>query len=480
MTENLTHQYKGYAVYLPSLQQGYANYATKTNAETTRDRKRIPKNFDTRWLNFLDQSSKLWHCGYTLYSCGQFETKNIPKRDIIAERLKSDGNIVVGDSGGFQLGTGAVKSKAELAHLERYKNDPVAQFDKWHDSGFRQRTLAWLERYTDYAMTLDMVIWAAESYEQPNAKKSQLRKLSVQQLIDLSVDNLRYFSNNRGLGSRTTKFLNVLQDIDDPKKGISGTGEAWYQAVKDFDFEGWALGSQTGGMFNSLWWLRRLLNEGKLEKSEWIHTLGKSPPVNSLVYTAAQRALRKALGREDFTISLDSSSPCQMAGKQRKLAVPPNFSSDRNTWKVKGWFVPMDIRLARNERQMAFPFATPLSKYLTVSDLMAHDIDDSDYFTDTWAEHLLVNHNIYTFHRYSIDACDLVFGDNKDLQRVPADLVEIVELIERYFEAETVGDIEVRLHELFEPYLRAGKDKGHGDSEDARDDSEDVETVVFS
>ena len=73
-----------------------------------------------------------------------------------------------------------------------------------------------------------------------------------------------------------------------------------------------------------------------------------------------------------------------------------------------------------------------------------------------------------------------MFGDNKDLQRVPADLVEIVELIESYFEAETVGDIEVRLQELFEPYLRAGKDKGHGDSEDARDDSGLVETVVFS
>ena len=474
MTENLTKRYKGYAVYLPSLQQGYANYATKTNAETGRDRKRIPKNFDTRWLNFLDHSSKLWHCGYTLYSCGQFETKNIPRRDIIADRIKGDGNIVVGDSGGFQLGTGSIKSKAELAHLERYKNDPVAQFEKWHDSGFRQRTLAWLERYTDYAMTLDMVLWAAEEYGQSNTKKSQLRKLSIQQLIELSVDNLRYFTNHRGLGSRATKFLNVLQDIGD------GTGEAWYQAVKDFEFEGFALGSETGGMLNSLQWLRRLLNDYKLDRSEWIHTLGKSPPVNSVVYTAAQRALRKALGREDFTISLDSSSPCQMAGKQRKLAVPPNFSSDRNTWKVKGWFVPMDIRLARNERQMAFPFDSPLAKYLTVNDLMAHDIDDSDYFTDTWAEHLLVNHNIYTFHRYSIDACELVFGENKDLQRVPADLLEIVELIERYFEAESVGEIELRLQELFKPYARAGKDKGHGNSEEARDDSGEVETVVFS
>ena len=73
-----------------------------------------------------------------------------------------------------------------------------------------------------------------------------------------------------------------------------------------------------------------------------------------------------------------------------------------------------------------------------------------------------------------------MFGDNKDLQRVPADLVEIVELIESCFEAETVGDIEVRLQELFEPYLRAGKDKGRADSEDARDDSGDVETVEFS
>lgn len=39
----------------------------------------------------------------------------------------------------------------------------------------------------------------------------------------------------------------------------------------------------------------------------------KSPPINSVVYTAAQRALRKALGRDDFTISLDSSSPHQLA-----------------------------------------------------------------------------------------------------------------------------------------------------------------------
>ena len=474
MTENLTKQYKDYAVYLPSLQYQYSNFATKKNAETNRDAKRIPKNFKTEWLNFLDTNSKLWHCGYTLYSCGQFDKKQIRSRDMIAER-NADESVVIGDSGGFQLGTGSITSKEEELHLERYKNDPNAQYAKWQECGFRERTLRWLDRYTDYAMTLDMVLWAAEEYEQPNAKKSQLRKLSVQQLIDLSVDNLRYFADNRGRGSRSTKFLSVLQDIG------NGTGEAWYQAVKDFEFEGFALGSETGGLLNSMWWLRRLLNDGKLDKSEWIHTLGKSPPINSVVYTAAQRALRKALGRDDFTISLDSSSPHQLAGKQKKLVVPPNFTSDRKTWKVKGWTMPQDIRIARNEKHMPFPFSSPLSKYLTINDLMAHDIDDSDYFTDTWAEQMLVNHNIYTYHRYSIDACDLVFGDKQDYSRVPAPLLEIVELIERYFEAEEVGDIEQRLEVLFEPYMRKGKDKSHTtDADENRDDSNDIDDVVVS
>jgi len=463
MTENLTEQYKGYAVYLPSLQANYANYATKANNETTRAKK-IPKNFDTRWLNFLDTNSKLWHCGYTLYSCGQFDNKQIRTRDIIAERDREN-SIVIGDSGGFQLGTGAITSKAELEHLERYKNDAVAQYNNWQQCSFRERTLRWLDRYTDYAMTLDMVLWAAEEYEQPNAKKSQLRKLSVQQLIDLSVDNLRYFADNRGQGKRSTKFLSVLQDIG------NGTGELWYNAVKDFEFEGFALGSETGGMLNSLQWLKRLLNDYKLDRSEWIHTLGKSPPINSVVYTAAQRALRKALGREDFTISLDSSSPHQLAGKQRKLVVPNNFSSDRKTWKVAGWTIPQDIRIARDEKHLDFPFASPLSKYMSVNDLMAHDIDDSDYFTDVWAEQMLVNHNIYTYHRYSIDACDLVFSETKkNHTRVPTEILEMAELIERYFTAENAGEIEERLAVLMEPFMRKGKDKSHTDNDDEVED----------
>ena len=69
--------------------------------------------------------------------------------------------------------------------------------------------------------------------------------------------------------------------------------------------------------------------------------------------------------------------------------------------------------------------ASTLSKYLTINDLMAQDIDNSDYFTDTWAEQLLVNHNIYTHHHFSIDAFNWLFGEKQAYSKVPAPLLEI-------------------------------------------------------
>jgi len=437
MTESFTERYdqSNYAIYLPSLQKTYAQFAWKKNKDVKRKAK-IPKTFKTEWLNFLDDKSKLWHCGYSLYSAGQFNSARIGPRDIVAERDRSK-TTIVGDSGGFQLGTGAITSNSEKSHLNAYRNDPQAQFDNWYHCGFRERSLKWLERYTDYAMTLDMVLWAK------NNDGSQLHHLTTQQLIDLSVDNLRYFSDNRGKERRTTKFLSVLQDIGD------GTGEAWYQAVKDFEFEGYALGSETGRMMDSLWWLRRLLNDGRLDKAEWIHCLMKSPPINSVVYSAVQRSLQKALGRENFKISLDSSSPSQMAGKNRSFARNDPLTSDIKTWMIGSDAMKQDIRIARGEIQLPVPNDSPLNEFMTLNDMYAHADDYSDYFVDNWTEYLMVNHNMYSFHRTHFEACDLVFDTEKqDSSKVPGQLSEAVELIERYFLNEDIGAVEVRLEEL--------------------------------
>ena len=228
MSENLTNLYKNYAVYLPSIQQQYAELATRSNKSFTRQN--IPKNLKFEDTNFLNENSKLWSCGWGLYSSGQFEKAQIRKNDIVKDRDRTK-TTIIGDSGGFQLGTGAISNTKEKAHLERYKNDANKQIANWADSGFRERTLKWLDRYADYAVTLDMVLWAAESYNFSHTVNSQIRKLSIQQLIDLSVDNLEYFANYRGTWGKGAKILNVLQDTGD------GTGDIWYNAVKDFEIE---------------------------------------------------------------------------------------------------------------------------------------------------------------------------------------------------------------------------------------------------
>lgn len=42
------------------------------------------------------------------------------------------------------------------------------------------------------------------------------------------------------------------------------------------------------------------------------------------------------------------------------------------------------------------------------------------------------------------------------------------------------GFIEQRLGELFEPYMRRGKDKANTDADEDRDDSNDIEDAVIS
>ena len=84
---------------------------------------------------------------------------------------------------------------------------------------------------------------------------------------------------------------------------------------------------------------------------------------------------------------------------------------------------------------------------------------------------MLVNNNIYTYHHYSINTCDLVFSETKkNHARVPPQILEMAELIERYFTAENAGEIEERLAVLMEPFMRKGKDKSHTDNDDEVED----------
>jgi hypothetical protein len=423
--EDFTKRYRDnrYAIYIPSLQSGYAQYATKQNKDV-RDGD-LPAGFRVRDLDFLDPSNQLWSCAYTLYSSGQFDKAQLRNTDMIRDRKRGQ-SVIIGDSGGFQLGTGVIKNRDEQLALNRLATHPAKLVAQWKDVGFRRRTLRWLEMYTDYAMTLDMVLWGSK--EANKDSKSVLRNLSVDQLIDLSVDNLKYFSDNRGrVSGGGTKFLNVLQDIG------NGTGERWYQAVKDFEFEGWAYGGSTKLLHNLLRWCHRLMREKKLDKAEWFHLLQNSPPVFSVVYTAIQQALSKALGHE-ITISYDSSSPHQGSGVQRAMYKMPTFTNDLRTWRMGNERIEQNVQLARGDIQKSLPSDSPLSAFFTLNDLNFHDGLYRDNTVDQFAEHLMTNHNIYIYHKAALDSCDLVFNKLNSNDQVPPELDDFVAMMDSFFQ----------------------------------------------
>lgn len=411
--EDLSAQYKDQAVYLPSLQKAYAAYPFR-DTKTVRDGE-LPAGLELKDLDFLNPASNLWHCKYVLYSAGQFDRAQIRTPDMITERSKD--TVVVGDSGGYQIATGKLK---ELKGWEKQANDPQALERRWLENiSIRDRILRWLDRYSDYAMTLDMPLFILKE------KKSPFRNLSADQLIDLSYENLRYFADNRGKATGAkAKFLNVLQDAGD------GSGEAWYKRVKDFDFEGWAFGGDTKkGIEPLLKWVRRLLDDGKLNsKTEWLHVLMMSPPINSVLLTALQKRLREILGNT-ITVSYDSSSPFQTSGISQKIAVLPELTDDIKTWRIKSVQYPQHPKYtSKTDIRYLEDIASPITKLISINDFHAKAGPMETKFLDTLAQHLLTNHNVYVYHKAAIAAHESFKNKNSAL---PAPVPDVMSNIEK-------------------------------------------------
>lgn len=426
---------RDYAIYLPSLQSPYASFATKREIEVRSGD--LPSDFRIKDLDFFNPNSRLWSCGYALYSAGQFTDSQLGS-DIVAYRDRSK-SVVIGDSGGYQLGTGKISNVNEKAALVRYADSPAQQVANWQATGFRERTLEFLDLYCDYSMTLDMPLWAQ------NKHGSQLRNLEVEQLIQLSVENLRFFADNRGRNhGKGTKFLSVLQDNG------KGSGDLWYDAVKDFEFEGWALAGDFGRLPQTMKLLRRLLDENKLDKTEWVHVLQNSPPIMTALYTAIQRSLSKAVGHK-ITLSCDSSSPHQAAGKNRALYRRPTYTSKLGSWRMSLDAIPQNIQVARGRAKVPMPADSPLAKFFTINDLVYHDAPYQHSFVDPFSEHLIVNHNIYTFHATAQESCDLIFDEKKrDLSVVPQAIQDFLGFAESYFTTDKPDE----LHQQFEPIMK--------------------------
>ena len=177
--------------------------------------------------------------------------------------------LVFGDSGGFQIVTGAIKWTEE------------------NKVEMREKIFNWLETNSDVAMNLD--IPPRGNY---NGK--------FEEALSLSLENFEYFYNNQ---SGKTKFLNVLQGQD------YHSYLRWYDAVKKYDFNGWAIGGAGNSMYRFFCGIA-VLNKNKeftKDNNLYLHILGASSPKYFFMMSQLQKSLSD-IG-SNMIATIDSSSP---------------------------------------------------------------------------------------------------------------------------------------------------------------------------
>ena len=172
-------------IYFPSLSAGDMVSAFKKDKKFTNGV--TCKFFDSTY-------PEKWRHPYFLITAGH-HYKKMDFRDQMG--LEKD-VLVFGDSGGYQIATGALPYSNEL----------------------REKIFHWLEANSDVAANLDI------------PPKTKYRN-KFAECADISYDNFAYFEKHQ---SGKTKFLNMLQG--------SNTEEYtwWYNKFKHFDFKGWVIG----------------------------------------------------------------------------------------------------------------------------------------------------------------------------------------------------------------------------------------------
>ena len=347
-------RYRDYARFTPAISEMYVRYV---NAENPKREPPIPREE----LNFFNPSTNLFYLPCSLYSAGQAAKSSgiAERKDMVTGRDRGP-TTVLGDSGGFQIQTGAIKFEGDKTR-ERMMRWMEANCD-WSmildfptggiQIGNIDRHLERLESTTGYIQAIEIVdkkvkkLWNPdgtpqwETVQSPDfGNKQALDDLIIRNGKDSQDKNVRlfyacmlqtminndYFVQHRVPGA--TKFLNVVQGRDRHES------KNWYDNVKHYPFEGWSLASHHKENFEmSLGRILDMRDDGLLQDRDWMHFLGVGKFQHGCVYTTIQRLVREQVN-PNFTISYDVSSPFTLAAYGKVFL---GYNLNKNSWSIQG------------------------------------------------------------------------------------------------------------------------------------------------
>jgi hypothetical protein len=335
---------KDQAIYVPSVTPGFA-----MDVFAKKWARALPNSINASDLNFLDPNNRLFRISHVMTSAGQALSQ--PRPCIITQRNRAS-TIVIGDSGGYQIATNQLRISGNSDRL---------------------RILRWLEKHTDVSMTLDVPTG-------PVRKPGYAFK-ATKDCLNATLEHLDFFQKHRVPGK--IRLLNVLQG------NTTAESDAWYNAVKKYDFEGWAFaGLLRHNAFNFCRRIIQMAGENQIQNKSWIHVLGTCELDTAVLLTAFQRAINKYLN-PDLRISFDTSSPFRNL-RWGNVYTIPQFDKKRMTMPTRS--VPDAHGLVGSD--IRWPWPSPLGDRMTLEDFCVQKSPTATSYRDTQSNHYLAHHNL--------------------------------------------------------------------------------------
>lgn len=404
----LSYPYEN-AIYLPATNTNYLN-ATDSAIKEARP---WPSGLEPSDLAFWTGKSNLFNHCFALHSIGSYSVGRFVQSPLF-DRV--DGPYwLIGDSGGYQIGKGTLGGLTDL-----YKGMGGAEAEiAWYAN---KDAVTWitgaLNTNFDYAMTVDMPLWAATK----SGKDSPFHKCSEEQLLRMTLRNLDRIIDSE---SNNVKWLNVVQGT------TLDNAINWYHNVKSYPFSGWSLAgaaSWRGGLKNFLYLLLTMRDDGAFEPGrDWIHMLGVSQPIWDVIFTHCQKFLRNT--NPNLQISYDSASPFITAGVFNQVADMPKLTSNIKDWSVK--FDKFDgVRsFSDSTNPIKFkPNTSPISNFVYMHHLVIKDADFESNRLDDITNQLLINHNIWIYLDAGRRANNIVRTAFDELPGLLATALTVIEL----------------------------------------------------
>lgn len=407
-----------HAIYLPAVNAALPKLVDRQLP----DDRRFPVNFDLTDLAFWTGTSRLWNHMFLLHSIGNYSVSAFPKQSMF--HRKPNSFTFVGDSGGFQIGKGTLEGLIGLTQ-GMSGSAAVAAWNLNYDA--KIWIVNWLEQNSDYAMTLDMPLWANTQF----GTTSPFHNCSEQQLLNMTLDNLKIIERNR-VGK--TKWLNAIQGTN------AEDTIRWWDAVKYFRYGGWSLAGAAGwrgGLHNMLSTILRMRDERAFEKGQdWLHVLGVSTPLWAILLTAIQIELRKI--NSDIQVSFDSASPFQTGGARDEYCHAPLLTLKPTDWVLRNTTLKATRHHANPQSVMPFPEMSPIGAHFFINHFVIKDDEFSGRRIDDISNALLINHNMWVYLDAFRRANALAFATPN--RPIPNRYAEVIDTIYEAFTVDNWAD----------------------------------------